>query len=68
MTKKENVDESATETKFCIDSLRESCTELFGVSTSTFDGALYGCSVNRLTVNEAKELINKFLNKKIGGR
>lgn len=68
MTKKENISEQETKTKFTIDALRSSCTNLFNVSTATFDGALYNCSVDRLTVDEAKGLINKFLNKKIGGK
>lgn len=47
--------------KFLIRKLREKSLELFGVTTSTFDGALYGNTKEELSIEETKELINTFL-------
>lgn len=52
--------------KYSIESLRASCGTLFGVSTSTFDGATYGVD-DSVSIDEAKKLITDFKNKKIGG-
>lgn len=41
------------EKKFAVDKLRENCRRLFGVSTSTFDGATYGMT-GKYTVEELK--------------
>ena len=50
--------------KFSLDNLRDNCYELFGVSTSTFDGATYGL-VGEFTVDEMKTKINFWLKKPI---
>lgn len=64
-TNKINEAEKTAE-KYCLSALRANCNELLGVSTSTFDGAFYGKSEN-MTVEEAKNTVESFLNKKIGG-
>lgn len=68
MAKKEVVADNVTDTKFCVEALRASCTELFNVSSATFDGAMSTHSGERLTVDEAQKLVNEFLNKRIGGK
>ncbi|WP_283682679.1 hypothetical protein [Parablautia sp. Marseille-Q6255] len=37
--------------------------KLFGVTTSTFDGAMHSCSVSEMSVDEAKKQINTWLKK-----
>lgn len=70
--KKEDVVEQRTEKNdektYSISALRNSCAVVFNVSTATFDGALHDCTAESLTINEARTLIDSFLNKKIGGR
>lgn len=51
------------EPAFLVGKLRQNCIELFGVSSSTFDGALYGHTEEKLTVNECRTIINKWLGK-----
>jgi len=48
---------------FLVEKLRKNCVALFGVSSSTFDGALYGHTEEKLTVNDCKAIINKWLGK-----
>lgn len=50
------------EPKFTIDRLRKHSVALFGVTTSTFDGAMYGHD-EELTVKEAKAVIDEWLKK-----
>lgn len=45
--------------KFSIEKLRENCQNLFNVSVSTFDGAVYGKS-GEFTVSEMKGIISKW--------
>lgn len=42
--------------KFTLDKLRENSDKLFGISTSTFDGAAYGLK-GEFTVSEMKNVI-----------
>lgn len=46
-------EKAGAEKKFAVDKLRENCRQLFGVSTSTFDGATYGMT-GKYTVEELK--------------
>lgn len=63
-TKAEQTDEK----KFSVENLRKHCTELFGITQSTFDGALYGVKEKELTVSEAKTIIDTWLYGKKGGK
>lgn len=55
---------AATEPKFPVSRLREKCFVLFGVTTSTFDGATYGLD-GEYTVEEMKDKIAKWQNKEV---
>lgn len=50
--------------KYLIGKLREACVELFGITTSTFDGAFCGCAAKEMTIDEARARINKWLGRK----
>jgi hypothetical protein len=50
-----------TEQKFAVEKLRNNSIQLFGVPTSTFDGAMYGRNKEEYTVNEVKSIIDKWL-------
>ena len=50
---------------FAISTLRESCVKLFGCTTSTFDGAFFGCADKEYGIEEAKEIIKKWLGKEM---
>ena len=52
----------AADPKFTIEALRKHCYELFGITSSTFDGATYGLE-GPLTKAEAQKAINKWLGK-----
>lgn len=61
--------ETAAETKqaapkFTVEKLRENCLTLFGVTTSTFDGATNGLD-GAYTVDEMKDKIAKWQNKEV---
>lgn len=49
--------------KFLIEKLRAGCIELFGVTSSTFDGAFYGCTETEMSIKDAKARINSWLGK-----
>lgn len=71
LKKEEDVEqrsEKNAEKTYSIRALRGSCAVIFNVSTATFDGALHDCTAESLTINEARTLIDSFLNKKIGGK
>ncbi len=53
--------------QFPISRLREDCLALFGVPTSTFDGAMYGVT-REMSVEEAAKRIDSWKNSKIGGK
>jgi len=50
--------------KFPLARLRQDCLEIFGVTTSTFDGAMFGKSGD-FTVDEAKKIITDWQKKGI---
>ncbi len=50
--------------KFEIRQLRENCKKLFGVTTSTFDGAAYNLK-GKYTVSEMKAIIDRWKNKEV---
>ncbi|MEG1564679.1 MAG: hypothetical protein RR365_13280 [Bacteroides sp.] len=47
-------------TRFGLDRLRQSCRSLFGVTTSTFDGAAYELAEKDYTVDEMAEHIKEW--------
>lgn len=53
------------EPKYELKKLRENCVKLFGVTTSTFDGAMHSCNEKELTVNEAKKRIDTWLKRHV---
>ena len=53
-----------TAPKFPVANLRKKCYALFGVTTSTFDGATYGLN-GEYTVEEMKDKIAKWQNKEV---
>lgn len=56
--------EAPKEPKFPIATLREDSYKLYGVSASTFDGALAGFD-GELTVKEAGDIIKSWLTKEV---
>ena len=60
------VEPSANEPKYAVEKLRENSTVLFGVSRSTFDGAMYGYAKKEYTKKEAKAIIDECLYGKEG--
>ena len=60
----ESVNTEETAPKFSIGKLRSKCLELFGVTTSTFDGATHGLD-GEYTVEEMKYTIAKWKNTNI---
>ena len=50
-----------TEQKYTVAKLRGNCMQLFGVTTSTFDGAMHGHNKAVYSVGETKEIIEKWL-------
>ncbi|MBE6845035.1 MAG: hypothetical protein E7508_04880 [Ruminococcus sp.] len=61
-TKKEV--QSVPAPKFSIEQLRENCKKLFGVTTSTFNGATYNLK-GKYNVSEMKAIIEKWKNKEV---
>lgn len=49
------------EQKYLVTKLRENSIQLFGVSKSTFDGAMYGHTAQEYTINEVKDILNEWL-------
>lgn len=49
--------------KYKMDKLRTKCMQLFHITTSTFDGAMYGYAEDEMTIKEAQARINKWLGK-----
>lgn len=54
------------ERKYKVEKLRENCMQLFGITTSTFDGAFYGSKETEMTISEANATVNKWLGRKEG--
>lgn len=48
--------------KFSIEMFRQNCMKLFGVTSSTFDGAFYGITEKEMTLEEAQAIIDKWMN------
>lgn len=48
--------------KFSVEQLRKHCVRLFDVSSSTFDGAMYG-HTEPMTLDEAKAIVKEWLGK-----
>lgn len=63
MESAEKADEENTkvEQKYLVNKLREKSILLFGVSQSTFDGAMYGHAEQEYTIDEAQAIINEWL-------
>lgn len=49
------------EPKFTVGKLRENSIHLFGVSKSTFDGAMYGHDKGEYTIKEVKCILEEWL-------
>ena len=49
------------ETKYSLEKLRQNSIALFGVTQSTFDGAMYGNENREFSVKEAKGIIDVWL-------
>ena len=59
----EKVQEAKAEPRYLVSSLRKNCIELFGITSSTFDGAMYGHDPDReYSIEEMKKIIDVFLN------
>lgn len=54
------------EAKYSVDKLRKNSITLFGVTQSTFDGAMYGHDNKEYTINEAKAILERWLYGKEG--
>lgn len=52
--------------KFPIEKLRHNSITLFGVTQSTFDGAMYGHKEKEFSIKEVKRIIDKWLYGKEG--
>lgn len=52
------------EPKFKVEKLRANSMKLFSITTSTFDGAMYGHKETEMTISEARAVINKWLGRK----
>lgn len=61
--KAEQVAEKAAP-KYKVEKLRAKCVQLFGVTSSTFDGAFYGNTETEMTIKAAEARINKWLGRK----
>ncbi len=52
--------------KYDVAVLRQYCFDVFGVTSSTFDGAFYGEDTSvQYSIDEAKSIITKWLNKEV---
>lgn len=52
--------------KYGVAALRRGCFEVFGVTTSTFDGAFSGVDTSKqYSIDEAKSIIKEWLNKEV---
>ena len=65
-TAEKQADVVKSEPKYAVGKLREKSTLLFGVSQSTFDGAMYGHTEEEYTKKEVKAIINEWLYGKEG--
>lgn len=65
-TAREPVKNAKSEQKYTVEKLRKSSVLVFGVTQSTFDGAMYGHTKEEYTIKEAEAIINKWLYGKEG--
>lgn len=56
------------EVKYDLLALRRNCSSLFGVTGSTFDGAMYGRTEKEMSIAEAKKIIETWKKKRRGGK
>lgn len=62
----DNPVKKTTEKTFALNILRSNCVKLFGCTSSTFDGAFYGCDADtELSIADADEKIKTWLGKEI---
>lgn len=59
-----NVAVKKKDAKYKMEKLRENSMQLFGITVSTFDGAMYGHMETEMTIKEAKAIIDKWLGRK----
>lgn len=52
------------EQKYSVEMLRAHCVKIFGITSSTFDGAFYGHDED-MTIKEAKKVVNDWLGKEV---
>lgn len=50
-----------TDLVYPVEKLRANCMKLFGITTSTFDGAMHGQKKAEMTIAEAKSIIDTWL-------
>jgi hypothetical protein len=68
---KSNATVANTASLYPVEELAAHATALFAVQSEVMTGALYGSGKQELTVDEAKALIDQFMNRKVnenGGR
>lgn len=65
-TAEKTTDAVKNEPKYAVGKLREKSILLFGVSQSTFDGAMYGHTEDEYTKKEVEAIINEWLYGKEG--
>ena len=71
MEKKQNNKKTASgveEPKYSLPALRKNCGFLFGVTGSTFDGAMHSRKDTALSIAEAKKIIEAWKKKQRGGK
>jgi len=61
---KEKTTENSVPPKFTLERLRQDCLQIFGVTTSTFDGAASGLD-GKFTIDEIKTRIKEWQEKPI---
>lgn len=54
-----------TDRAFPVSTLRSECMNLFGCTSSTFDGAFFGKKEKDYTIDEAKKIIAEWLKKEV---
>lgn len=62
-TKEQSTQPVEQEPRFLVTKLRENSISLFGVTSSTFDGAFCGCEETEMSINDAKARISDWLGK-----
>lgn len=65
MANKETVPKTVKEQEYPLQELKANALQLFGVQPEVIDGALYGNEKQKFSVSEMKEIVSKFLTKKV---